>query len=65
MCPVYGTCLFVIIWVKIRRVNCRRVKVMKKNKKKRTSSVGYLGATAAVGICYFPLGVIFKLAKGR
>ena len=34
-------------------------------KRRRKSSVGYLGTTAVVGMCYLPLGVIFKLAKSR
>jgi hypothetical protein len=38
---------------------------MKKRRKRTASSVGYLGTTAVVGMCYFPLGVIFKLAKSR
>ena len=34
-------------------------------KRRRKSSVGNLGTTAVIGMCYFPLGVILKLAKSR
>lgn len=34
-------------------------------KRRKSNGMEYLGLTAAMGICYFPLGVIFKMAKKR
>ena len=34
-------------------------------KRKKSSNGGSMAAAIVVGMCYFPLGVIFKLAKSR
>lgn len=60
MCPVYRTCLFVIISSKINELNRRRMRDMKKNQ----DVVGTVILVAVYILC-FPLGVIMTLAKSR
>ncbi len=54
---------FCIISSKIR--NGSTLKEDKNMKRRKSNGMRYLGTTTAMGICYFPLGVIFALAKNR